>query len=91
MTDHASPGRREFHPSTELWRPPAFLTQFWRPRTGFGTRFCKTKKDIDQEVGEKYETLVVGVYYGILLPPRIIMVRPCGHILSVHSLYLTLR
>ena len=41
MTDHAG-GRRSVsvvNPGTKLWRPPVEVTQFWRPRSGFGARF----------------------------------------------------
>ena len=46
MTDHAGPRRYECNPGTKLWRPPVEVTQFWRPRSGFGARFgvCKTKQ-----------------------------------------------
>ena len=38
MTDHAGPRRSECPPGTMLWRPPAFVTQFWHTRSGFGCR-----------------------------------------------------
>ena len=46
MTDHAGPRRYECYPGTKLGRPPIEVTQFWRPRSGFGAhfRFCKTKQ-----------------------------------------------
>ena len=66
MTDQAGPrpargDRCECHLGTNFWHPPIEVTQFWYPRSCFGTRFCKAKKDyIHQEAGEKYETKVVG-------------------------------
>ena len=53
MTDHAGPRRCECHPETNFWHPPLEVIQFWHPKSGFGARFFKAKKDyIDQEVGE---------------------------------------
>ena len=48
MADHAGGGRYSVV-------NPVEVTQFWRPRSGFGQ-----KKDyIDQEAGDQYETKVV--------------------------------
>ena len=61
MADRAGGRRSVVNPETKLWRLPVEVTQFWRPRSGFGARFCKTKKDyIDQESGEYFETKVDG-------------------------------
>ena len=61
MTNHAGPPTLYVSPGTIFWHPPIEVTWFWHPKTGFGARFCKAKKDyIDQEAGEKYETKVVG-------------------------------
>ena len=38
MTDHTGPQRYECNPGTKSWHPPAFVTQFWPPRDGFGPR-----------------------------------------------------
>ena len=36
MADHASGRRSVVNPGTKLWRPPVEVTQFWRPKSGFG-------------------------------------------------------
>ena len=36
-TVHAGSRRYEYNPGTKLCHPPAFVTQFWYPRSGFGT------------------------------------------------------
>ena len=49
MADHC--GRSSVvNPGTKLWRPPVAVTQFWRPRSGFGARFrfCKTPQKMLQ-------------------------------------------
>ena len=61
MTDHAGPLRSECPPGTKLWRPPAFVTQFWHLRSGFGTRFRFARlTKLNSSEREKYETKVVG-------------------------------
>ena len=68
MAYHAGGWRSVVNPGIKLWRPPAEVTHFWRPRNGFGDRFCQTKKDyIDQKAGEQYETKVVGKKVTVLL------------------------
>ena len=32
-------------PGTKLLRQPILVTQFWRTKSGFSARFCKTKED----------------------------------------------
>ena len=56
MADHACGRRSVVNMGTKVWRPPVEVTQFWRPRSGFGAReavlapvFCKTKKDYNEE------------------------------------------
>ena len=39
MADHAGRRRSVVNQGTKLWRPPVEVTQFWRPRSGFGARF----------------------------------------------------
>ena len=51
MTDDAGTRQYECNPGAKLWHPrhpPAFLAQFWNPRSGFGDRFhfCQTKKKL---------------------------------------------
>ena len=56
MSDHAGPRRSDCPPCTKWWRLPAFVTQFWRPRSGFGARFrfCfKNKNFIHQKEKRK--------------------------------------
>ena len=47
IADHAGGGRRSVvNPGTKSWIQPVEVTQFWRPRSGFGAlfRLCKTKQ-----------------------------------------------
>ena len=61
MTDHAGPLRSECPPGTKLWRPPAFVTQFWHLRSGFGARFRFARPTkLNSSEGKKYETKGVG-------------------------------
>ena len=46
ITDHAGSRRYKCNPCTMLWRPPVEVTQFWRPRSGFGARFFVKPKKI---------------------------------------------
>ena len=39
MADHAGGRRSVVNPGTKLWRPHGEVTQFWRPRSGFGASF----------------------------------------------------
>ena len=44
MADQAGAWLRSVvNPGTKLWRPPVQVAQFWRPRIGFGARFCFCK------------------------------------------------
>ena len=50
MANQAGGRRRSVvNPGTKPWRPPVEITQFWRPRSGFGARFhfCKTKQKLN--------------------------------------------
>ena len=60
LTDHDGPRRSECPPGTKLWHPPAFVTKFWRQRSGFGTRvrFCKNKKIIFIRGGKVFNKTV---------------------------------
>ena len=55
VTDHAGPRRRsECPPGTKLWRLPAFVTQFWHPRSG---HICKTNNNKKSSERERHETI----------------------------------
>ena len=43
MADHTGGQRSVVNPGTKLWRPPVEVTQFWRPKSGFGACFCFCK------------------------------------------------
>ena len=44
MTDQAGPQICMCQPGTNFWHLPIDVTQFWHPRSSFGTRFSKAKK-----------------------------------------------
>ena len=52
MADHAGGRRSVVNPGTKMLRLPVEVTQFWRPRSGYGARFrfCKTKQKENQSV-----------------------------------------
>ena len=69
-------------PGTKMWRPPAFVTQFWHPRCGFGGRFrfCKTKKQKNNKRGKSMKqnrklTISENIFFTIRKrPPKPILV-----------------
>ena len=46
MADHAGGRTSVVNLGTKLWRPPVEVTQFWRPRSGFGARFFARPKKV---------------------------------------------